>query len=83
MCVNPFKAILGSAGHSANKVISQTVNPVQQVSAPLPVTQAGSAEEQALARQQQELSDFSRLGSRRLRIDLNTNTGGSGLRIPQ
>lgn len=77
MCINPFKA-LGLGGGSPAHMLPQHK---QQVAAPVPRQDYITPEESALLRQDQLMSDAARMGNRRMRIDLNTNTGGSGLRI--
>lgn len=78
MCINPFKALgLGGGGSPAHMLPQHK----QQVAAPVPRQDYITPEESALLRQDQLMSDAARMGNRRMRIDLNTNTGGSGLRI--
>jgi len=78
MCINPFKALgLGGGGSPAHMLPQHK----QQVAAPVPRQDYITPEESALLKQDQMMADAARMGNRRMRIDLNTNTGGSGLRI--
>ena len=78
MCINTFKALgLGGGGSPAHMLPQHK----QQVAAPVPRQDYITPEESALLKQDQMMADAARMGNRRMRIDLNTNTGGSGLRI--